>query len=183
MDEDQNQQVIDEQELSDQTDLEAQIAALKEESQKNLNGWMRSQADFQNYQKREEQKRAELVDFAREVAVVKLLPTLDVLRQGMLHRPVEENPEARAKNPEFFEKYEQWQNGMTGTLRQLEKALEELGIKPIEALGKKFDPHLHEAVREVPGEEDGVIVEEYQTGYQINGKVIRPSQVVISKKS
>jgi molecular chaperone GrpE len=55
-------------------------------------------------------------------------------------------------------------------------------VKKIEAVGKPFDPHFHEAIREVAGEEDGQIVEELQTGYQLGDKVIRPSQVVISKK-
>jgi molecular chaperone GrpE len=63
----------------------------------------------------------------------------------------------------------------------LDKALEELGVHKIEAVGKKFDPNFHEAVREVEGQEDGMIIEEYQVGYTINGKVIRPSQVGIGK--
>ena len=52
-------------------------------------------------------------------------------------------------------------------------------------MGKRFDPHFHEAVREVPAEDgvdDGMVVEDLQTGFELNGKVIRPSQVVISKK-
>jgi molecular chaperone GrpE len=57
-----------------------------------------------------------------------------------------------------------------------------MGVKKIDAVGKQFDPHFHEAVREVEGDEDHKIVEELQTGYELNGKVIRPSQVVISKK-
>jgi molecular chaperone GrpE len=60
--------------------------------------------------------------------------------------------------------------------------LEELGVKKIEAVGKKFDPYKHEAVRQVDGEEDDMVVDELQSGFELNGKVIRPSQVVISKK-
>ena len=56
-------------------------------------------------------------------------------------------------------------------------------IQKMEVIGKRFDPHLHEAVREVAGEEDGMVAEVYQTGYQIDGKVLRPAQVGISKKS
>jgi molecular chaperone GrpE len=148
--------------------LEQELQQAKEEALTNLSGWQRAQADFENYKKRKENENKELVEFAREVTVAKLLPTLDSLEQGLKHMPegVDEN----------------WKNGIMGTLQQLDKALAELGVKKIEAVGKKFDPNYHEAVREVPGEEDGMVVEEYQVGYELNGKVIRPSQVVISKK-
>lgn len=152
--------------------LQQQLDEAKKQAETNLQGWQRAQADFANYQKRKENENGELVAFAREVTVAKLLPTLDSLEQGLKHRPQIDGNEA----------YQTWVNGIDGTLKQLDKALEELGVKKIEAVGKKFDPNFHEAVREVPGEEDGIIVEEYQTGFELNGKVIRPSQVAISKK-
>lgn len=157
-------------------ELQQQLADAQAEAEKNLNGWKRSEADFQNYQKRKEGENKELIDFAREVAVAKLLPSLDTLEQALLHRP-------KTDSGQLAEEYSKWQSGLDGLVKQLGKALEELGVKKIEAVGKKFDPHFHEAVREVPGEEDGVIVEEYQTGFELNGKVIRPSQVAISKKA
>ncbi len=156
-------------------DLVAQLQQAQEEARTNLGGWQRAQADFENFKRRKEIEAQELIIFAREVVVAKILPTLDSLEQGLKHLP---NP----ADADFKDKYQTWQKGITGTLQQLDKALGEMGVKKIEAVGKKFDPNFHEAVREVPGEEDGVIVEEYQTGYELNGKVIRPSQVVISKK-
>lgn len=145
-----------------------QLLEAQEEAKANLAGWQRTQADFENYKKREEAKQADILDFAKEVTIAKLLPTLDTLEQGLRHAPsgVDEN----------------WLKGIEGTLQKLDKTLAEMGVQKIEAVGKQFDPNFHEAVREVPGEEDGVIIEELQTGYQINGKVVRPSQVVISKK-
>lgn len=160
---------------SNSTTLEDQLAQALAEAEKNLNGWRRSEADFQNYQKRKEGENKELVEFAREVAVAKLLPTLDTLEQALIHRP-------KPDGEQFVEDYKKWENGLDGLVKQLDKALEELGVKKIDALGKKFDPNFHEAVREVPGEEDGIVMEEYQTGFELNGKVIRPSQVAISKK-
>ena len=81
---------------------------------------------------------------------------------------------------------ESWLKGIEGTLQKLDKTLEEMGVKKIDAVGKQFDPNFHEAVREVDASEtgaaDGQVVEDLQTGFEINGKVIRPSQVVISKK-
>lgn len=149
-------------------DLQRQLDEAKEEAQTNLSGWQRAQADFANYQKREEGKQREIMEFAKEVAIVKMLPTLDTLGQGLKHAP---------QNVD-----ETWLKGINATLAQLDKVLEEMGVKKIDAVGKPFDPNFHEAVREVPGDEDNVIVEDLQTGYEINGKVIRPSQVVISKK-
>lgn len=142
-----------------------------EEAEKNLAGWQRSQADFENYKKREEAKQKDILEFAKEVTIVKLLPTLDTLEQGLRHAPSDVN--------------ENWLKGIEGTLQKLDKVLEELGVKRIEAVGKQFDPNFHEAIREVPakdGQEDGEVVEDLQVGFEINGKVIRPSQVVISKK-
>lgn len=157
-------------------DLQQQLEAAQKEAEANLNGWKRSEADFQNYQKRKENENKELIDFAREVAVAKLLPSLDTLEQALVHRPA-------ADHAQLAEEYGKWQSGLDGLVKQLDKALEELGVKKIEAVGKKFDPNFHEAVREVPGEEDGVVVEEYQTGFELNGKLIRPAQVAISKKA
>jgi molecular chaperone GrpE len=174
---------MDDQQADNQDqDIEQQLEEAKAEAERNLDGWKRTQADFENYQKRKEAENKELIEFAREVTVAKLLPTLDSIEQGLLHIPAIEGQETSDKNQDFLQQYEQWKNGISGTLKQLDTVLGELGVKKIDAVGKKFDPYRHEAVREVPGEEDGMIMEEYQTGYELNGKVIRPSQVVISKK-
>jgi molecular chaperone GrpE len=154
-----------------QQDLEEAIL----QAQGNLEGWKRAAADFENYKKRKEAENKELVEFAKEVTVTKMLPTLDSLEQALKHMP-----EAGAE--EFAKKYQNWQTGVNGIVMQLDKVLEEMGVRKIEALGKKFDPHFHEAVREVEGGEDGMVAEELQTGFELNGKVIRPSQVVITKK-
>ena len=148
-----------------------------------INNWKRTAADFENYKKRKEAESKELIEFAREVTVAKLLPTLDSLEQALRHAP-ELNQESGMMNNEWGKKYQNWMVGINGILLQLDKALEELGVKKIEAVGKKFDPHFHEAVKEVVAdEEDGIIVDELQSGFILNGKVIRPSQVVISKKT
>lgn len=151
--------------------LTRQVKELQEKAATHLAGWQRAQADFENYKKREESKQGEILQFAKEVTIVKLLPTLDALEQGLRHAP-----------PGVDQK---WLQGIEGTLQQLDKVLLEMGVKKIEAVGRQFDPNFHEAVREVPAQdeqEDGQIVEDLQTGYEINGKVIRPSQVVITKK-
>jgi molecular chaperone GrpE len=150
------------------------------------NNWKRALADFENYKKRQEVQNKELVEFAREVAVAKLLPALDALEQALKHLPeYSGHSDANSQNSDrdFTEKYQNWQTGVNGIVVQLDKALGELGVNKVEAVGKKFDPHFHEAIREVESaEEDGTVVDELQTGFLLNGKLIRPSQVIISKK-
>ncbi len=170
--------------MSDETQQpENNLEQLQQDLDAVTTNWKRALADFENYKRRKEAENKELVEFAREVTVVKLLPTLDTLEQALRHMPNEENQEARIKNQEFFKKFDNWQTGVNGILMQLDKLLEELGVKKIEAVGKKFDPHLHEALREEESEEaEGIIISELQSGFELNGKVIRPSQVVISKQ-
>ena len=192
------------------TNNDVTIEQLQSDLDQAMNGWKRAQADFDNYRRRTEEQSQELISFAKETVIVKLLPALDALEQALKHLPeYSTTPSASGGHPsykegnrsslpplggvpseaggggndEFSKKYQNWQTGVSGIVMQLDKTLEELGVKKIEAVGKKFDPHFHEAVREVEGEEDGIVVEEYQTGFELNGKVIRPSQVVISKKS
>lgn len=141
-----------------------------------MNGWKRTAADFENFKKQKEKENKELVEFAREVAVAKLLPTLDALEQAFKHLP-------ETGDGDFTNKFKNWQVGVSGIIVQLDKVLEELGVKKIEAIGKKFDPYFHEAVKVIETQdEDGVVIDELQCGFLLNGKVIRPSQVVINKK-
>jgi len=168
----------------DNQQSENNLEQLQQDLDSVTSNWKRALADFENFKKRKEAENKELVEFAREVTVVKLLPTLDSLEQALKHMPVEENQELRNKHQGFFDKYQNWQTGANGIVAQLDKALEELGVKKVQALGKKFDPHFHEAIREQESQEDdGIILSEFQSGFELNGKVIRPSQVIISKKT
>ncbi len=162
---------------TEESDIERQLAEAKEEAEMNLNGWKRAAADLENFKRRKEEESKELIAFAREVTVAKMMPSLDTLAQMMRYAP---HPDSE----DLGNKYAQWLKGVEGTAKMIEASLEDLGIKKIEAKGEKFDPHYHEAVKEVESdtEEDGIVVEELQTGYILNGKVIRPTQVVISKK-
>jgi len=169
---------MDDDNQQDDQNLNADLGLqkLQDDFENAMNNWKRTAADFENYKKRKEAENKELVEFAREVTVAKLLPALDSLEQALKHQP-------KVEDQDFPKKYANWQAGVNGIVIQLDKTLTELGVKKIEALGKKFDPHLHEAVRESESEaDDGIIIEELQSGFELNGKIIRPSQVVISKK-
>lgn len=164
------------------------IEQIEKDLQEAINGWKRTAADFENYKKRADAEKKEVLDFAKEVTVVKLLPTIDTLEQALKHLPELADQQSADQLisglADFAKQYQNWQNGVNGIVIQLDKVLEELGVKKIEAMGKKFDPNFHEAVKEQESEEDdGIIIGEFQTGFLLNGKVIRPSQVVISKKA
>ena len=132
------------------------------------NKWKRAAADFENYKKRKEVEGKELVEFAKEMTVAKLIPSLQSLEQVLLYAPTDE-------------KYKDWLTGLKVTIMQLEKTMEELGVKKIKTIGEKFDLNLHEAVEETDGEE-GVVVKEIQPGFTLNDKVILPAKVAVGKK-
>ncbi len=166
------------------------LEKLQEDLSITTNNWKRAAADFENYKKQKEKENKELLEFAKEVTVVKLLPTIDALEQALKHIPAFPLPEGEGAGAagegehEFARKYQNWQTGVNGIVGQLDKVLGELGINKIEAIGKKFDPNFHEAIKEVVGEQDdGIIIDELQSGFILNGKVIRPIQVIISKKA
>jgi len=173
----------DNQQKEEEQLTQVSLEKLQQDLDAATNNWKRALADFENYKRRKEAENKELVEFAREVTVAKLLPALDSLEQALKHMPEYQNQESGSMNQEFQKQYQNWQTGVNGIVLQLDKTLGELGVKKIEAVGKKFDPHFHEAVREEASEkDDGIILNEFQTGFELNGKVIRPSQVVISKK-
>ncbi len=151
--------------------LQQELSEALQKAEENLNGWKRTQADLENYRKRKEAESKELVEFGKHAGIVQILPILDSIQQAMIHAPAIED-----------EKYRNWKSGLDGIVKQIDDALAKIGIKRIEAVGSKFDPNLHEAVKEVPGNEDGMVTEQYQTGYLLNDKLLRPAQVAITKK-
>jgi molecular chaperone GrpE len=151
--------------------LEKDLADTIAQSESYLAGWKRTQADLDNYRKKKESEGAEMIRFGKQAAFVQLLPIMDSLEQAMKQSPSIEDS-----------KYKNWKIGLDGIVKQMESTLKEMQIEKIETVGKKFDPNFHEAVKEFPGLEDDMVVEQYQTGYMIEGKLLRPAQVAVSKK-
>ena len=132
-----------------------------------LNNWKRAAADLENYKKRKDAERTELFAMIQELTAVRLLPSLQSLEQVLKFAPNDE-------------KYKGWIEGLKGTILQLEKAMEELGLKKIKTVGENFDHSLHEAVEESDGE-DGKVLKELQPGFTLHDKVIIPAKVVVGK--
>ncbi len=144
---------------------EGQIEMTREEL---LDNWKRTAADFENYKKRRQQESAALLEAAKEMAAIRLLPSLQSLEQVLKFAPDDE-------------KYKDWISGLKATILQLEKTMEEMGLKKIKALGEEFNHDLHEAVSEVESEQAGKVIEEVQPGFMLNDKVIIPAKVVVGK--
>ena len=126
----------------------------------------RVQADFENYRKRMEKEKAEFVKFASSGIISEILPVLDNFEVALKN----------AGNSHDFIK------GIEMIYAQLFGVLEKQGLKSIDSEGKKFNPYVHEALmQEESGKEEGMIIEEFQKGYLLNGCVLRHSKVKVSK--
>jgi len=142
-----------------------QLAAEKADLKDRL---LRALADFDNFRRRAERDRSEYVQFAAMEIVRGLIPILDDFRRAT---KVESADKEYAKGVEMIE-------------QRLFEALKKAGLEPIEAAGKLFDPNLHQAVDRVQSEElpDQTVLEEYQSGYNFKGKLLRPAMVKVAVK-
>ncbi len=152
-------------EAGDVESLKQALAAEKAKAESYLANWQRTQADFINYKRRNEQERKEFHKFANTTLILSLLPFLDDLERALAAIP-----RKSARLP--------WVEGIRLIERKFRTLLEAQGLTPIKALGKPFDPTRHEAVRQDKGKE-GMVIEELQKGYKLDDKVIRPTMVVV----
>ncbi|HEY1085672.1 MAG TPA: nucleotide exchange factor GrpE [Candidatus Saccharimonadales bacterium] len=147
-----------------QEDAEQQLAELTLDLQ-------RTRADFENYRKRVEQEKTAARASGQAAAILKLLPTIDNIERAIAHAPSDIADHA-------------WVQGIVNLTKQLDKSLDGLGLKRIEATaGTAFNPELHEAIQfdeDAEGDKE-VIAEELQAGYALNGQPIRHSMVKVTR--
>ncbi len=134
--------------------------------------YLRLAAEFDNFRRRTLKERQDLLNYATENLIKELLATVDNLERALGYVQGEEEGSDR----------EELSEGVELTYRSLLQALEKSGVKPVEAEGQKFDPKLHEALRQVPSDEHepGVILEVYQKGYLLKDRLLRPALVAVS---
>jgi len=146
---------------ADRDQLTAEKAELKDRL-------LRALADFDNFKRRAERDRSDYVQFAAMDMVRDLVPVLEDFRRAM---KVETADKEYAKGIELI-------------YQRLLETLKKAGLEPIEAAGKPFDPNLHQAVDRVTSEEfdDQTVLEEYQSGYNFKGKLLRPAMVKVAVK-
>ncbi len=128
----------------------------------------RQMAEFDNYRKRTEKEKAASFDLGARSVIEKLLPVVDSFERGLATLD-----EAQKEEP--------FETGMVQVYRQLGKILEDLDVKPIEAVGQPFNADLHNAVMHAEDEEqpENTVVQEFQKGYTFRGTVIRYSMVKV----
>ncbi|MBL8851365.1 MAG: nucleotide exchange factor GrpE [Planctomycetaceae bacterium] len=150
--------------------LKEQLEAALSERDANYERFLRSQAEFDNYRKRAQREADEDRKFAVIPIVRDLLPALDNLRRGVdAARPV-----AEAAN---------LVHGIDLVLQQVEQTLAKYGVMPIPSAGEAFDPHLHEALTQMPSAEHPplTVLQELERGYKLHDRVVRPSKVIVSQ--
>ena len=131
--------------------------------------YMRTLAEYENFRKRTEKEKSDLYAYAVKDVMTKILPVLDNLERGLVSLPEESREDPVAQ-------------GMDKIAKEFVKALDDIGVKPIEAEGESFDPNLHNAVMHVEDESLGenVVAEELQKGYTYKDSVIRYSMVKVA---
>jgi len=126
----------------------------------------RLQADFENYKKQAEKEKNNIIKTSSCNTISNLLPILDAFESALKHK----------NNSNEFAK------GIELIYNQLILLLKSEGVTEINAVGKKFDPYLHEVLMQQESDKDDVVLEEFQKGYILNGRVLRHSKVKIGKK-
>lgn len=129
---------------------------------------MRQMAEFENFRKRSEKEKSVMFDAGAKSVVEKILPVVDNFERGLQAIPEEEKGSA-------------FSDGMLMIYKQLMANLEEIGVKPIEAVGSEFNPDFHNAVMQVESEEfeSGIVAQELQRGYLYRESVVRHSMVAV----
>jgi molecular chaperone GrpE len=144
-----------------------EINQLKEQLRQEHEMYLRALADFENYRKRVENERASAAQRGKREIIVSLLDLVDSFELALRH--ADDAPAGLSE-------------GLKAIYRRLQNLLERQGVTPIQSLGQKFDPRLHEAIDSVRSDkyEPGTVVEEIQKGYRWGDELIRPARVRVA---
>lgn len=150
-------------------DGEGAVGASRSDSEVLTRDLQRLAADFSNYRKRNEAERADFAKYAKADLIRKLIEVLDGY-----DRALETTPADAEGQP--------WLEGLRLVERKLRQLLEGEGLQPFDAVGKPFDPYQHEAVAHLESDApEGTVISEYQKGYRLHDRVIRPAIVTVAK--
>ncbi len=157
-------------EKNDLDKLRDKIDNLQKEKDELFGKLQRVSADYANFQKRVPKQIADTICYEKEKIIKTLLPALDNFEHTLQNARSAENVEVLVK-------------GIQIIYDQMLDILKSHGVEQIKALGEKFDPALHQAMMQKaqPEQEENIVLEEFQKGYKLNGRVIRPSKVIVNK--
>jgi len=152
-----------------QTETEDPMAGLQADLDRFRDLALRSQADFENYKKRCAREKEEAVKYANSSLLERLAAIVDNFELGL---------NAAREQSEDSPIY----SGMNLVLKQLTEFLADNGLQPIEAVGQKFDPNLHEAIAHEPSSDalEGTVIRQVRRGYRFKDRLLRPAIVVVS---
>lgn len=147
--------------------LQSQLSEAEAKASEYKDGWMRSQAEFQNYKNRLQRDNEMMYVSMKGDIIKKVLPVLDDLERALQNRPADDA----------------WANGIELIVRKLQTVLESEGVKRIEAEGVEFDPNFHEAISHEPSDDvaSGHVIAVTQNGYMLGERVIRPALVRVAQ--
>jgi molecular chaperone GrpE len=158
-----SKKAINTEDMVPKADVEAVVNELTADIQ-------RVQAEFVNYKRRAEEEKTRAVQYGKEQAVANLIPVIDNLERAIAHEPDDIKDHA-------------WVKGIGAITKQLEEQLASFGLAKIGVVGELFDPVRHEAVAMDEGDgETEVVSVVLQTGYMLDGIVVRPAMVKVGKK-
>lgn len=148
--------------------LEEQLAAKEKEARENWDRFLRERADMENYRKRVGREKEELLNYGNKSLLEEILPAIDSLERALAHAP-EDGQGAVVE-------------GIRMTHAMLLTALKKFNVTPIEAVGTPFDSAYHQAMAQVPTDqhEPNTVVEEYQKGYMLKERLLRPAMVSVA---
>ncbi|MBI2355157.1 MAG: nucleotide exchange factor GrpE [Deltaproteobacteria bacterium] len=148
--------------------LEEQLAAKEKECRENWDRYLRERADLENYRKRVNREKEELLNYGTKSLIEEILPVVDSLERALVHA----NEDGLSAVVE----------GIRMTHCMLVAALKKFGVTPVEAAGAPFDPAFHQAMSQVATDEHppNTVVEEFQKGYLLKERLLRPAMVSVS---
>ena len=151
-------------------ELMRKLEEKEREAAENYDRYVRVAADLENYRKRAAREKADCIKYGQENLIRDILPMVDSLGRAMEH----------ACNSSDFEAFRE---GLKLVRNQLTCCLEKHGVEAIDAAGKDFDPNFHEAMLQVesPEHKNNEVVEEFEKGYLLNGRLLRPAKVSVCR--
>jgi molecular chaperone GrpE len=146
------------------------LAEAQAEAAKNWDLYLRERAELENFRKRTQRDKEEFRIFTRKELLLEVLPVLDNLERALSHTGQSGEGQGLVE-------------GVTMTVAQFRKVVEDFGARPMVAVGAPFDPNLHQAMGQLETAEQppGTVVSEYQKGYLLHDRLLRPALVVVAK--
>lgn len=170
LDTEQTIEPVFEEEANQQNEQNSIVEEYKAKLEEAENRYLRLQADFDNFRRRTKLDMEASQKYRAQNIITDLLPALDNFERALQMQVDHEQAKSLLQ-------------GMEMVYRSLLEAIKKEGVEKIDAVGKSFDPHLHQAVMQVETEdtESGIVLEEFQKGYKLKDRVIRPSMVKVSQ--